>query len=214
MKGSILSIAVLLFGLSATAQKFAYVDTDYILKHMPEYAEAQGELNRLSSQWQEEIEAKYEAAARLQSAYNAEKVLLTSEMRKKREEEIDSKMKEARELQKKKFGVDGELFSKREELVQPVQDMIFEAIKEISSNSSYMVIFDKSNQSNMLYTNPKYDVSDKIIKKMGYTPGETIEPEEKDDKGNAPGKTGGATNTGKTGSDSRGGGAISTKDRK
>lgn len=216
MKASILSIALLLFGFTLSAQKFAYVDTDYILKHMPEYAEAQGELNRLSSEWQEEVEAKYEAVARLQTAYNAEKVLLTTEMRKKREEDIEARMMEARELQKKKFGVEGELFSKREELVQPVQDKIFEAIKEVSSNSGYMVIFDKSNQSNMLYTNPKYDVSDKVIKKMGYTPGETIEPEEKDDnKGGAgPERTGGANNAGKTGTNSRGGGTISTKDRK
>ena len=175
------------------AQKFAYIDSDYVLLHMPEYATAQTELNNFAIQWQSDIESKLEAADRLEVAYRAERVLLTAEMRVKREEEISKKRAEAKDMQKQKFGVDGELFQKRQELIEPVQQQIFESLKDIASGSGYMVIFDKSNQSNMLYTNPKYDISDRLIKKLGYVPGETITPEggseEKDGKG---GKGGGS----------------------
>ena len=167
----------LLVGHRANAQKFAYIDTDYVLLHLPEYSEAQGELNQMAVDWQVEIEMKLDAVERLEMAYRAERVLLTSEMRGKREEEIATKRLEARELQKAKFGVEGELFQKRQELIQPIQDMVFEELKDIASGSGYMVIFDKSNQSNMLYTNPKYDISDRLIKALGFVPGETIEPE-------------------------------------
>lgn len=167
----------LMVGHHANAQKFAYIDTDYVLLHLPEYSDAQGQLNQMAVDWQVEIEMKLDAVERLEMAYRAERVLLTQEMRGKREEEIDTKRREARDLQKAKFGVEGELFQKRQELIQPIQDMVFEELKDIASGSGYMVIFDKSNQSNMLYTNPKYDISDRLIKKLGYVPGETIEPE-------------------------------------
>ena len=159
------------------AQKFAYIDTDYVLLHLPDYSDAQGQLNQMAVDWQVEIEMKLDAVERLEMAYRAERVLLTQEMRSKREEEIDTKRLEARDLQKAKFGVEGELFQKRQELIEPIQDMVFEELKDIASGSGYMVIFDKSNQSNMLYTNPKYDISDRLIKALGFVPGETIEPE-------------------------------------
>lgn len=165
----------LVAGHPANAQKFAYIDTDYVLLHLPEYSEAQGTLNQMAVDWQVEIEMKLDAVERLEMAYRAERVLLTSEMRGKREEEIATKRNEARALQKEKFGVEGELFQKRQELIQPIQDMVFEELKDIASGSGYMVIFDKSNQSNMLYTNPKYDISDRLIKALGFVPGETIE---------------------------------------
>lgn len=168
------------FSSDVTAQKFAYIDSDYVLLHMPEYSEAQAQLNQLAIDWQVEIETKLQSVERLELAYRAERVLLTAEMRAKREDEISAKKLEARELQKAKFGVEGELFQKRQELIQPIQDLIFEELKDISSGSGYMVIFDKSNQSNMLYTNPKYDISDRLIKALGYVPGETIESEEKE----------------------------------
>jgi len=172
---------------TAQAQKFAYIDSEYVLLHMPEYATAQTDLNNYAIQWQSDIEAKLEAADRLEVAYRAERVLLTAEMRVKREDEIAKKRAEAKDMQKQKFGVDGELFQKRQELIEPIQQQIFESLKDIASGSGYMVIFDKSNQSNMLYTNPKYDISDRLIKKLGYVPGETIEAEggksDGDDKG-------------------------------
>ena len=170
-------IASFAFPLQVDAQKFAYIDSEYVLLHLPEYDAAQQELNTYAIEWQAEIEAKLEAADRLEVAYRAERVLLTNEMRQKREQEIADKRAEAKEMQKQKFGVDGELFQKRQELIEPIQQQIFEELKSIASSSGYMVIFDKSNQSNMLYTNPKYDISDRLIKKLGYVPGETIEVE-------------------------------------
>jgi outer membrane protein len=160
------------------AQKFGYVDTKYILSHVPEYQQAQAEINKLSNQWQKDIENKYETIAKLETALQAEKILLTDEMRKKREQEIEQKKQEAKDMQKAKFGVDGELFKKREELIKPIQDQIYEAIQEVASTSALMVIFDKANHSNMLYTNPKHDVSDKVLKKMGLKPGEVLEEDE------------------------------------
>ncbi len=184
--------AVLLTAFSAHAQKFGYIDTDYILRHMPEYAEAQEELNRLSGRWQIEIEEKYEAIRLLEQAYQAEKILLTTDMRQRREEEIKNKRLEAQQLQRAKFGVEGELFQRREELIKPVQDALYEAIENLCSQRGYMVIFDKSNQSNMLYTNPKYDLSDDVVKKLGYKPGETIENEEREPAADNKGGAGGA----------------------
>lgn len=173
---------------SVLAQKFAYIDSDYVLIHMPDYASAQQELNSFAIEWQAEIETKLDAADRLEVAYRAERVLLTKEMRQKREQEIIKKRAEAKEMQKQKFGVDGELFEKRQELIEPVQQLIFEELKDIAGGSGYMVIFDKSNQSNMLYTNPKYDISDRLIKKLGYVPGETIEVDKEEGDGGVVGK--------------------------
>ncbi len=181
----LIPFALLLFAFQAQAQKYAYVDTEYILQHLPEYADAQKELNSLASGWLDEIETKYEAANQLEVAYRAERVLLTSEMRRKREDEISSKRSEGTDMQKAKFGVEGELFQKRQELIQPIQEQLFQVLKDLASQRQYMVIFDKAKDSNMLYTNPKYDVSDRVIKELGYTPGEIIggEEEEEEEKG-------------------------------
>lgn len=166
--------------LQAGAQKYAYIDTDYILQHLPEYAEAQAELNTLAGGWLDEIEEKYEAANQLETAYRAERVLLTPEMRRKREDEISTKRSEATDMQKAKFGVEGELFQKRQELIQPIQEQMFQVLKDLAAQRSYMVIFDKAKDSSMLYTNPKYDVSDRVIKELGYTPGEIVGGDEED----------------------------------
>lgn len=210
------SLSLLLLGSAVMAQKFAYVDTKYILLHMPEYAQAQGELNRLSSQWQEDIEAKYENVKRLEEAYEAEKVLLTEDMKKRRLEEIDQKKQEARDLQKQRFGVNGELFTQRETLIKPVQDQMYEGITEVASSRGYMVIFDKSSQSNMLYSNPKHDVSDEVLRKMGLTPGELIEQPGKGEggkedgggKGGEGGKTGGGATSNPRDAKGGGGGTV------
>ncbi|MFN8699539.1 MAG: OmpH family outer membrane protein [Flavobacteriales bacterium] len=173
---SLIIPVVLATGVSA--QKFGYVDSKYILSHMPSYQAAQQEINKLSDQWQKEIEEKYTTIDKLEKAYQAEKILLTDEMRKKREEEIAQKRVEAKDMQKKKFGVDGELFQKREELIKPIQDEIYQAIQEVSSQSALMVVFDRANHSNILYSNPKHDISDKVLKKMGLKPGEILEEED------------------------------------
>ncbi len=183
MKKLLFLLAVVpLFSTTLMAQKFGYVDTKYILDHIPEYQSAQAEINKLSAQWQKDIETKYNTIEKLESAFQAEKILLTDDMRKKREEDIDKRKQEAKEMQKAKFGVDGELFKKREELVKPIQDKIFEAIKEVAEQMSLMVVFDKANHSNMLYTNPKHDISDKVLKKMGLKPGETLDEEGTDEE--------------------------------
>ena len=199
-----LVFAAIMIGPSyVSAQKFAYIDSDYVLLHMPDYAAAQLQLNAYAIEWQEEIEAKLNAADRLEVAYRAERVLLTKEMRHKREQEILTKREEAKEMQKQKFGVDGELFQKRQELIEPIQLQIFEELKGIAGGSGYMVIFDKSNQSNMLYTNPKYDISDRLIKKLGYVPGDIIEVEKKDDGGKDSGRSNGnATDSDRSGGNS------------
>lgn len=174
--------------LPMTSQKFAYIDTKYVLSHVPEYQSAQAEVNKLSSQWQKDIEAKYATIEKLETALQAEKILLTDEMRRRREQEIEQKKQEAKDMQKQKFGVDGELFKKREELVKPIQDQIYEAIQEVASTSALMVVFDKANHSNMLYTNPKHDISDKVLKKMGLKPGEVLEEDEEGSEGEGSGE--------------------------
>lgn len=211
-------LVIVLFALFSlpmltNAQKFAYVDTKYILMHMPEYAQAQDQLNRLSAQWQDEIEAKLENVQRLVDAYEAEQVLLPADMKRKRQEEIEQKRQEARELQKSRFGVEGELFTQREQLIKPVQEQLYEGIKEVASSKGYMVIFDKNNQSNMLYTNPKHDVSDDVLRKLGLTPGEIIEQKGKDDKGGSEDKGGAKSGGAKSGAGSKGGGGVTTTPR-
>ena len=172
MKRFVLLFAVAAFiGGTVNAQKFAYVDTDYILENIPSYSEAQKELDATSLRWQKEIEAKYAEIDQLYKAFQAEQVLLTDEMKKKREDEIIHKEKEAKEFQKRKFGVDGELFKKRQELIKPIQDEVYNAIKAVADASSYAIIFDKAAQSNILYSDEKYNKSDAVLKKLGYEPG-------------------------------------------
>lgn len=181
MKHVILVLSILASVLTAQGQKFGYVDSKYILNHMPEYQQAQAEINKLSAQWQKDIENKYETIDKLEKAYQAEKILLTDEMRKKREADIEQRRVEAKTMQKQKFGVDGELFQRREEMIRPIQDQIYQAIQEVAAQGGLMAVFDKANQSNLLYTNPKHDISDKVLKKMGLKPGETLDGEEKEE---------------------------------
>jgi outer membrane protein len=192
-----LATALLLaLSLFVQAQKFAYVDSKYILSHIPEYQQAQAEINKLSTQWQKDIENKYETISKLETSLLAEKILLTDEMKQKREQEIETKRQEAKDMQKTKFGINGELFKKREELIKPIQDQIYEAIQEVASTSALMVVFDKASDSNMLYTNPKHDISDKVLKKMGLKPGETLDEEGGEEGGE--GEEGGQKSDGKT----------------
>jgi len=169
-------IVILLMITSMTySQNFAYVDTEYILGNIPDYKDAQSELDKLSIEWQKQLERKYSEIDKMYKNYQAEQILLTEDMKLKREDEIIKKEKSAKEYQKKKFGVDGELFQKRKELVKPVQDKVYKAISEIANYKKLGVVFDKSSALTMLYTNPKYNISDDVLKKMGYKPGETKE---------------------------------------
>ena len=159
------------FALQAQ-MKIAFVDTKYILENMPEYSDAQNELNTASADWQSEIEQRYASIERMYKSYQAEAVLLTEEMRQKREEEIVRKETEAKDLQKQRFGVEGDLFKKRQELIQPIQERIFNAIREYATEGGYEAILDKSGSAGVLYANSKYDKSDKVLRKMGIRPGE------------------------------------------
>jgi outer membrane protein len=165
-----LSIAFLMTISGAHAQKYAYVNTQYILDNIPDYKAAMQTLDNLSITWQKEIEDKYAIIDKLYKAYQAEQVLLTEEMKKRRQDEISQKEKDVKDLQKQRFGYEGDLFKKKQDLVKPIQDKIYNAVKKLATDQSYAVIFDKSSELIMLYTNPKYDKSDEILLALGYKP--------------------------------------------
>ncbi len=152
------------------AQKYAYVNTQYILDNIPDYKAAMQTLDNLSITWQKEIEDKYAIIDKLYKAYQAEQVLLTEEMKRRRQDEISQKEKDVKDLQKQRFGYEGDLFKKKQDLVKPIQDKIYNAVKKLATDQSYAVIFDKSGELIMLYTNPKYDKSDEILLALGYKP--------------------------------------------
>lgn len=157
----------------ARAQRIAFVDTKYILEQMPDYQAAQQELDHQSSVWQKEIDDRWEQIKRMRDAYNAEAILLTEDMKRSRLEDITKKENEARDLQKKRFGVNGDLFKKRQELIQPIQDRIYQAVKEVAG-TSYVAIFDIGGVSNnVLYASEKLDKSDSVLRKLGIKPGKS-----------------------------------------
>ena len=161
-------IALVCFASVSQAQKFAYVDSDYILERIPEYASAEDQLEKLSVNWQTEIEEIYQQIDVLYKKYQADKILLTQEMKNKRESEIINKEKDAKELQRRRFGPEGDLYNKRSELVKPIQDKVFNAIQDFSNEKRYDIIFDKSSNLIMLFSNPDLDKSDDILKMLGY----------------------------------------------
>lgn len=164
---SLLPVVFAFLSLNAKAQKFCYVSSEYILSNIPDYKTAQTQLDQLSAQWQKEIDNKYSEIDRLYKAYQAEQILLSDEMKKRREDEIINKEKEAKDYQKQKFGYEGDLFKKRQELVKPIQDKVYAAIKKYAEDNTYSVIFDKSGELVMLYSAPKIDKSDDILKALG-----------------------------------------------
>ncbi|PLX20698.1 MAG: hypothetical protein C0599_08620 [Salinivirgaceae bacterium] len=168
MNKILLIATLLIISLGASAQRFAYVDTKYILDNIPEYESAQKQLNIITTEWQDEIEALYTDIEKLYKEYEVEKVILSDELKRKREEEILAKEKEVKELQKKYFGTNGELFMKRQELIKPIQDNVFNAVKEIGENGNYAVIFDVASGMGILFNDPKYDKSYEVLEKLGY----------------------------------------------
>lgn len=154
---------------SAQAQKFAYVDTEYILEQVPEYKSAQKKLDLMAEDWQKDLEKQKTNIERLRKELQAEQVLLSDELRKKKEEEITELEKAMKDFQKQKFGYEGELFKKRQELIKPIQDKVFDAVMKVAKESALDFIFDKSSELTMLYTNAKYDRSDDVLEEMGIT---------------------------------------------
>jgi outer membrane protein len=169
MKKIALTLGVLLlFAGISFAQKFAFVDTEYILGNIPAYKSAQDQLDQLSKQYQKELETIHSEIEQMYKNFQAESVLLSDDMKRKREDVIVSKEKDYKELQRKYFGPDGDLFKKRQGLVKPIQDDIYNAVQAIANDGGYAVIFDKADGTSMLFTNPKYDLSDQVLQKLGY----------------------------------------------
>jgi outer membrane protein len=169
MKKIILTITALVsFVYFSNAQKFAFIDTEYIMENIPAYTAAQDQLDQLSSQYQKELESMHAEVEQMYSDFQAESVLLSEDMKRKREDVIISKEKDYKTLQRKYFGPSGDLFKKRQGLVKPIQDDIFNAVQEISNEGSYAVIFDKAGGTTLFFTNPKFDLSDQVLQKLGY----------------------------------------------
>ncbi|MBR5778477.1 MAG: OmpH family outer membrane protein [Bacteroidales bacterium] len=161
------SLFMMWFGI-ATAQKYACVDTEYILSSIPDYEQAQKNLDKLSIDWQKEIEAKFQEIDNLYKKYQTEANLLPEDLKTKRQNEIINKEKEVKELQRKRFGAEGDLEKKREELMKPIQDKVYNAIEKVAETKNYAFILDKSGSATLLYVNPKNDISDEILEMLGY----------------------------------------------
>ncbi len=169
---SILLLALLMvLGISSAEaqgnQKFAFVDTEYILQNIPEYGDAQEQINQLSSKWEKEIKALRTKVDALQREYQTESVLLTDEQKRKKEEEIAAKEQEIVTLQMDYFGPEGQLFTKRIELIQPIQEKIYNAINQIALIKNYAFVFDKASGATVLYCNEKNDISDDVLDEIG-----------------------------------------------
>lgn len=167
MKTLVLSL-ILIFGTGFVySQKYAYIDSDYILENMPEYAEAKAKLDKLADRWTKEIEKRYDVLKLKKENFAREEVLLPEEEKKKRAEEIDKLEMEAMQMQATRFGVKGDYFLKRQELIKPIQDRIYEAMQKVASLKRYVMVFDKANQSNLVYADIKLDISNAVLKQLG-----------------------------------------------
>lgn len=175
MKNIIFASFLLLVGFSASAQKFAYVDSEYILKHLPDYKAAQDQIEGLSKQYQKQIDDNFIEIDRMYQAYQKDQVLLTDDMRKRRENEIIEREKKAKELQRLKFGPEGELFQLRLKLLKPIQEKVATTVAETAKNKFIDFVFDKSSESTMMiYASSNYDISNDIITRLGYKPGTVV----------------------------------------
>ncbi|MBL4862932.1 MAG: OmpH family outer membrane protein [Crocinitomicaceae bacterium] len=169
MKALVLAL-VMIFGTGfVNSQKYAYIDSDYILENIPEYEEAKKKLDKLAERWTKEIEKRYDVLTMKKDNFAREEVLLPKEEKKKRQEEIEQLETEAMQMQKTRFGVAGDYFNKRQELIKPIQDRVYEAMQEVASKRNYSFVFDKANQSNLIYADDKYDISKSVLKEMGIT---------------------------------------------
>ncbi|MDZ7647000.1 MAG: OmpH family outer membrane protein [Cytophagales bacterium] len=158
----------LFFGLSfVNAQKFGYFDSEFVLSKMPEYSKAQGEIDQLSAAWQKEIEDMQRKVEELYRVYQAEQVLLTEEMKEERQGEINKKEVELKDYQKKVFGFGGLFFLKKQELIKPLQDKVFDAVEKVCKANRLAILFDKSGELVMVYTDPRHDYTDFVLEELG-----------------------------------------------
>lgn len=163
-----LSVLFVLATFIGSAQKSAVVDTEYILEKMPDYASAQSKLNNLSKQWENQVNSMIQEVESLYKNYQADKVIMSEDMRAKREEEIAQKEREIAQFRKEKFGKNGALYQEREKLVKPIQDKVYEAIKSVAEKGRYAMIFDTASQLSVIYVDQNYDISDEVLKTLGY----------------------------------------------
>ena len=159
-------VAAAAFG--ASAQKFALVNMDYVLRNLPDYEMANEQLNQVSQRWEKEIVALQKEAETMYKNYQADMVFLTQEQQNKRAEEVAAKEKEVAELRSKYFGPEGELYKKRQSLMQPIQDEVYNAVKKVSEERGYQCIFDRASSANIIFASPRIDVSNEVLAKMGY----------------------------------------------
>jgi outer membrane protein len=161
---------ILFFGMRfANAQTYAFIDSDYILKNVPEYVEAKERLDKMAERWTKEIEERYEVIKTKKASFDREEVLLPKEEREKRKSEIEKLEKDAIDLQTQHFGSEGDYFQKRQELVKPIQDRVYTAMKKVAKREGYSFVFDKANQSNLVYAEKEFDMSDSVLEEMGIT---------------------------------------------
>lgn len=161
-------VLLLFASASAMAQKFALVDMEYILKNVPAYERANEQLNQVSKKWQAEVDALTSEAQTLYKNYQSEAVFLSEEQKTQREEAVVAKEKEAAELKRKYFGPEGELYKKRESLMSPIQDEIYNAVKDISEQKGYSLILDRASDAGIIFASPKVDISNEVLTKLGY----------------------------------------------
>lgn len=172
MKNALIFLALsFLLSIPLQAQRMAYVDSDYILSNVPEFKAAQKQLEDISTEWQKEIETKLAEIDAMYRNYQVEKILLSEEMRIKKEDEILAKEKSAKELQKKRFAPGGDFFKKQEELIRPIQDKVFNAISSLAEEKNYSMVLDKAGSTTVMYGNKRFDISNDVIKEMGLVPG-------------------------------------------
>ena len=159
---------VLLFSVASMAQKFALVDMEYILKNIPAYEMTNEQLTQLSKKWQNEVEAIQQEAQNMYKKYQSDLVFLSAEMKTKREEEIVKKEQAAQDLKRKYFGAEGELYTKRESLMKPIQDEIYKAVKDIANDKGYQMVIDRASAGSMIFASPRIDISNEVLTKLGY----------------------------------------------
>ena len=165
----LISCLLIVSAWAGTAQKFALIDMEYILKNIPAYEMTNEQLSQVSKKWQNEVEALQQEAQNMYKTYQSDLVFLSAEMKTKREEEIVKKEQEAQDLKRKYFGADGELYKKRESLMKPIQDEIYNAAKEISESRGYQLVVDRASAMSVIFASPKIDISNEVLAKLGYS---------------------------------------------
>ena len=162
-------VAVIGCALAANAQKFALVDMEYVLSNLPSYEVANNQLEQLSQRYQKEVENVAREAETMYNNNKSQMPFLTDEMKKKSEEEIVAKEKEAAELRSKYFGPEGELYKKRQSLMKPIQEEVYNAVKKVADERGYMCIFDRASSADIIFASPRIDVSNEVLAKLGYS---------------------------------------------